>query len=161
MSQRKYSYLCEVVSQLQDQLEPEFLREIGKLETDVESLRIDIHRSRHENLKLSKALTSIVSEVSILLNKIYEIEDAPSFKSTLALLQSWPEDAKSVVIRRVERVVQQSILLSDKASVRSSMMNLVKFGCAPVRAETKRLSKISDVSNKNEDHSQRQRQFQR
>ena len=74
MPQRKYSYLCEIVSQLHDQLEIEFIKEIGKLETDLESLRMDIHRSNHENPALSKALTSIISEVRILLNKIYEIE---------------------------------------------------------------------------------------
>ena len=162
---KKYGYLCDIVSQLQEQLEPEFFQDITRLETDLESIRIEINRFRMAKPALAKALNLVVQDVSSVVRTIHEVKEVPSFKATLALLDAWPEEEP--IVRRLAQIIRRAKLTSDKASVRSSMINLVSYSCEPVREETQRYNKVGigtvnlNVSNEHEDHSPRQRQFQR
>lgn len=135
-STRRYSHLCDMVGQLSEIIEPEFLTEITELETDIVSARMDARRLGIEDPNTSEALLTILNEIQVMLGKIWEAKGIPSMKGTLALLKAWPEPSNP--LKRVTTIVYRASLIADKARVRVSMLKVLEYCREPVRDEEAR-----------------------
>lgn len=140
---KKYSYLCRAVIELNEFIEPEFLREISELETDIHGVRLTISRLGSEDRPLKMALRTICTEIEKSLAKFWDARDLPTFKGTLSLLNAWPEDR--AIILQSKAIVRRAVLLADKAKVRSGIRSLIENSCEPIREETRRYAKVGEA----------------
>jgi hypothetical protein len=131
MQTKRYGHLYDMVGQLQQLLEPDFMKEITSLETDISSARMDIRRLSQENECLADALLSIIKDVEDMLGRIWTDMDPPPFKSISMLLSVWPDEHPS--IHRVATIINQASLVAARARVRSSMITLLKHGSETTR----------------------------
>ncbi len=128
---KRYGHLYDKVGQLQELLEPDFMKEIAALETAISCARMEIRRLSTTDECLANVLVFIIKDVEAMLAKIWTNQDIPPFKSISMLLAIWPEKHPS--IESVGSIIREASLIAAKASVRTSMMTLLKNGSETTR----------------------------